>query len=98
MKARPVLYTLGAFLFILGLTMLVPLACSLYYGEADAWSFILSVGITSGTGSALYFASRPKEKKIVLSHREGFLIVSAGWILAAFFGGLPYMIHGALPP
>ncbi|MBU4371587.1 MAG: TrkH family potassium uptake protein [Proteobacteria bacterium] len=97
MKARPVLYTLGAFLFILGLTMLVPLACSLYYGEADAWSFILSVGITSGTGGALYFASRPKEKKIVLSRREGFLIVSAGWILAAFFGGLPYMIHGALP-
>jgi len=97
MKARPVLYTLGAFLFILGLTMLVPLACSLYYGEADAWSFILSVGITSGTGGALYFASRPKEKKIVLSRRDGFLIVSTGWILAAFFGGLPYMIHGALP-
>jgi trk system potassium uptake protein TrkH len=97
MKIKPVLNTLGAFLFILGLTMLVPLACSLYYGEADAWSFVLSVGITSGTGGALYFASRPKEKKIVLSHREGFLIVSAGWIFASFFGGLPYMIHGALP-
>jgi len=97
MKIRPVLNTLGAFLFILGLTMLVPLACTLYYGEANAWSFILSIGITSGTGGALYFASRPGEKKIVLSHREGFLIVSAGWILAALFGGLPYMIHGALP-
>ena len=97
MKIKPVLNTLGAFLFILGLAMLVPLACTLYYGEADAWSFVLSVGITSGTGGALYFASRPKEKKIVLSHREGFLIVSAGWILASFFGGLPYMIHGALP-
>ena len=97
MKIKPVLNTLGAFLFILGLTMLVPLSCSLYYGEADAWSFVLSIGITSGTGGALYFASRPKEKKIILSHREGFLIVSAGWILASFFGGLPYMIHGALP-
>jgi trk system potassium uptake protein len=97
MKARPVLFTLGAFLFILGLTMLIPLACSLYYGEADAWGFILSVGITSGTGGALYFTCRPGEKKLVMSHRDGFLIVSAGWILAAFFGGLPYMIHGALP-
>jgi trk system potassium uptake protein TrkH len=97
MKARPILYTLGAFLFILGLTMLVPLACSLYYGEADAWSFTLSIGITSGTGGALYLTCRPKEQKIVLSHREGFLIVSAGWILAAFFGGVPYMIHGVLP-
>ncbi|MBN2438637.1 MAG: TrkH family potassium uptake protein [Deltaproteobacteria bacterium] len=97
MKAKPVLYTLGAFLFILGLTMLVPLACALFYGEADVWSFILSVGITSGTGGALYFACRPPEGGVVLTHREGFLIVSAGWIFASFFGGLPYMIHGALP-
>jgi trk system potassium uptake protein len=96
MKARPVLYTLGAFLFILGLTMLVPLVCSLYCGEADAWSFILSVGITSGTGSVLYFTCRPRGGKIILTHREGFLIVSAGWIFASFFGGLPYMIHGSL--
>jgi trk system potassium uptake protein TrkH len=97
MKAKPVFYTLGAFLFILGLTMLVPLACSLYYGETDLWCFILSVGITSGTGGALYFACRPRGEKNVISHREGFLIVSAGWIFASFFGGLPYMIHGALP-
>jgi trk system potassium uptake protein TrkH len=97
MKIKPVLNTLGAFLFILGLTMLIPLACSLYYGENDTRSFVLSVIITSGTGGSLVFACRSREKRIVLSHREGFLIVSAGWILAAFFGGLPYMIHGALP-
>jgi trk system potassium uptake protein len=97
MKARPILNTLGAFLFILGLTMLLPLACSLFYGEPDLRSFLASIGITSGTGGVLYCAFKPQEKKTSLSHREGFLIVSAGWILASFFGGLPYMIYGALP-
>ena len=97
MKAKPIFYTMGAFLFILGLTMLIPLACALFYGEADGWSFLLSIGITSGTGGVLYLTFRQRSQRIVLSHREGFLIVSAGWILAAFFGGLPYWIHGTLP-
>ncbi len=97
MRIKPVFYTLGAFLFILGLTMLVPLACALFYGEADLRCFVISIGITSGTGAALYVAFRPGEKKTVLSHREGFMIVSAAWVLASFFGGLPYMIHGTLP-
>ena len=97
MKTRPVIYTLGAFLFILGLTMLVPLGCSLLYGEGDSHAFVVSILITAGVGLALYVVGRPKGGKTLLGHREGFLIVSAGWVLASFFGGLPYMIHGALP-
>ena len=97
MKPKPVLHTIGAFLFILGLLMAVPLGCSLYYGEGDAQGFALSFLITSGAGLAFYMAGKPREGKTLLGHREGFLIVSAGWILASFFGGLPYMIHGTLP-
>ena len=97
MKAKPVLHTLGAFLFILGLLMAVPLGCSLYYGERDAQGFALSFLITSGVGFALYLAGKPRGGEILLGHREGFLIVSAGWVLASFFGGLPYLLHGALP-
>ncbi len=97
MNARPVITILGAFLFILGLTMLVPLGCSLLYGEGDSRAFIVSILITSGVGLALYIIGRPKGGKTLLGHREGFLIVSAGWVLASFFGGLPYMLHGALP-
>ena len=98
MKTKPVLYTLGAFLFILGLTMLVPLACSLFYGEADSPQLrrLHSDHLRNRPG-ACTSSGRPKGGKTLLGHREGFLIVSAGWILASFFGGLPYMIHGALP-
>jgi len=96
MKAKPILHTLGAFLFILGLLMAVPFACSLYYGETDAQEFALSFLITSGAGFALYLAGKPRGGKTLLGHREGFLIVSAGWVLASFFGGLPYLLYGAL--
>ena len=97
MKTRSVVHTLGAFLLILGLTMLVPLGCSLLYGESDSAAFIASILLTSGTGLVLYLAAKPAAGRTVLGHREGFLIVSAGWAFASFFGGLPYMIHGALP-
>ena len=97
MKIKFVLYTLGAFLFLLGLTMLIPTACALFYGESDFPSFLISVGITSGIGGALYWICRPGEGRTILTQREGFLIVSAGWIFASLFGGLPYLIHGTLP-
>jgi trk system potassium uptake protein len=97
MNIKPVIHVLGAFLFILGLTMLVPLGCSLVYGEPDIHSFLLSILITSGIGLVLYLAGKPKEARLLIGHREGFIVVSAGWILASFLGGLPYMLHGTLP-
>ncbi|MBN2060029.1 MAG: TrkH family potassium uptake protein [Deltaproteobacteria bacterium] len=97
MNTRSIIHTLGAFLFMLGLTMLAPLVCSLYYGEGDSLSFILSVSITCGTGFLLFLTGKPRDKNGHLSHREGFLIVSLGWIVAATFGCLPYLIHGTLP-
>ena len=77
--------------------MLVPLACSLFYGEGDIRTLRGLHPDHLGNRRRAVLALRPKRSKTVLSHREGFLIVSAGWVLASFFGGLPYMIHGALP-
>lgn len=97
MKPRSVIYTLGAFVFMLGLTMAAPLVCSLYYGDGDSHSLILSMSITCITGLLLFLAGKPRGEKVQLSHKEGFLIVSLGWIVAALFGSLPYLIQGVLP-
>ncbi|MDI6725391.1 MAG: potassium transporter TrkG [Smithellaceae bacterium] len=97
MKAKHILYTLGGFLLALGFTMVVPLVCSLYYGEGDALSFIISIMVTSGAGATLLLLFRPKDETIVLGHREGFIIVTAGWLLAAVFGSLPYVLEGIFP-
>jgi trk system potassium uptake protein TrkH len=96
MKVKSILYILGAFLFFLGLAMIFPSAWALYYGEGDLKALTLSMLITMICGGILYFSFKPDED-ITLSHREGFLIVATGWFFAAFFGALPYLLHGVLP-
>ncbi len=83
---------LGALIFFLGLTMIFPLLFSLYYGDGDLWALALSAAITSAAGGFLALLFRRMVQEI--SHREGFAIVTLGWILAAFFGSLPYMFSG----
>jgi trk system potassium uptake protein TrkH len=97
MSLKNILYTLGALLFFLGLTMFFPLCWSIYFGEGDYKALIVSMGITSLTGALLYYLFKPSNGDVSLTHREGFLIVATGWFLAAAFGSLPYLIHGVLP-
>ncbi|MBN2397270.1 MAG: TrkH family potassium uptake protein [Deltaproteobacteria bacterium] len=97
MNTKNILYILGSLLFFLGLTMLLPLLCSLYYREGDAAAFLYSMAAAFCIGALFYFLFRPANGTISLTHKEGFLIVTAGWFLAALFGALPYMIQGVLP-
>ena len=97
MSVKNILYILGSLLFFLGLTMLLPLVCSIYYGEGDYKALSVSMGITSLTGLLLFYLFKPTNGDLTLSHREGFIIVASGWFLAATFGSLPYLIHGVLP-
>ncbi|MEA2014914.1 MAG: TrkH family potassium uptake protein [Thermodesulfobacteriota bacterium] len=97
MNTKNIFYVLGTLVFFLGLTMLLPLSCSLYYQEGDAKAFLYPVAIMISIGALCYFLFRPVNEKISLTHKEGFFIVSTGWFLVATFGSLPYMIHGLLP-
>ncbi|MBN2283615.1 MAG: TrkH family potassium uptake protein [Deltaproteobacteria bacterium] len=97
MSAKNILYILGTFLFFLGLTMVLPLAWSLFYGENDLIAFAASAGITTLAGALLYHLFRPSDGDVSLTHREGFLIVAAGWLCAGAFGAIPYMVHGTVP-
>ncbi|MBN2254719.1 MAG: TrkH family potassium uptake protein, partial [Deltaproteobacteria bacterium] len=56
----------------------------------------VSLLITAVVGAVFYTRST-QEEKITLSHKEGFIIVAIGWLLAGVFGALPYMIQGVLP-
>jgi trk system potassium uptake protein TrkH len=96
MRPKNILYILGAFLFFLGLAMLLPMACSLYFADGDFTALSLSMIITSIVGVLLYFLCKP-EGDITLNHREGFLIVATGWLLAGIFGSFPFLIQGILP-
>jgi trk system potassium uptake protein TrkH len=79
---------LGRLVVLLAGAMMAPLVCSLIYGETDARAFALSSGITAAAGGLLMFYGRSRGEAY---RREGILVVAGGWILASFFGALPYL-------
>ncbi|MBI3754860.1 MAG: TrkH family potassium uptake protein [Deltaproteobacteria bacterium] len=95
MRAKVILYLIGAFAIFLGLSMLFPAALSFAYRETAATPIFLSAVLTSGIGGILFLSF--KGERVEVSHREGFAITAMAWICAGFFGALPYLFSGALP-
>ncbi|MBC8311454.1 MAG: TrkH family potassium uptake protein [Candidatus Marinimicrobia bacterium] len=68
--------------------MLFSAAWSLYYSEPDLWPILRSSGITFGVGLTVFFLTYSKKPKD-LTPRDGFAIVTIGWIAMAGFSALP---------
>ena len=82
-------------LFI-GMAMLAPMACALIYGEGCWVAIAEAMAVTIGICGLFSLIFRmPKEE---LTHREGMMIVSLGWLTASFFGSLPYIFGDLLGP
>ncbi len=80
--------TLGKYL---GLGALFPVMIALWYRE-PIWPFLAAGAITSGLGYALERLTPGAAVRVGV--REGFLVVSATWLLAAGFASLPYLFAG----
>ena len=76
--------------------MLLCLPVSLYYQDAQWSSIAISSGITLFGGFILRFITRKRERKD-LKKKDGYVIVTSGWIVMSFFGALPYLLSGAIP-
>lgn len=87
---------LGILLLINGGFMLLCLPVSFYYQEADWVSIAISSFITLSAGLGLRLITKKRDRKD-LKKKDGYLIVTAGWIVMSFFGALPYLISGAIP-
>lgn len=70
----------------------VLLALSLGEDPSPLVRSILVAAAASGLGLALTWRARGGD----LMPRDGFLVTSLGWFLAAIFGSLPYVFHGGL--
>ncbi|MDY0083050.1 MAG: TrkH family potassium uptake protein [Ignavibacteriaceae bacterium] len=96
MNIKLVLNILGFLVFITGIFMLFGIPFSLYYGDNDV-SVLLLTGIgISIIGFLFWFITR-KADKSDLGKREGYLIVTLGWVLMSLFGALPFVLHGSIP-
>jgi trk system potassium uptake protein TrkH len=94
MRKRTVLSVVGALTAFAGLTMLLPAAVAAVYREAAAFHLLAAAVITSTCG---WLAHRSAGEIEEFSVRDGFAIVTLGWVAVAAFGSLPYLITGSIP-
>ncbi|MCG8571890.1 MAG: TrkH family potassium uptake protein [Spirochaetes bacterium] len=92
MNLKTILKIQGFLLIILAGMMIFPLIFSFYY-QSDDWSCLLiSIGITLFAGLLLSISFKAESN---IRTREGFIIVSLGWIFASLFGALPFFLYGS---
>jgi len=96
MNYRVILNVLGTVIKFLGISLLAPFLVALYYHEPGSIRiFALSSILTFLTGFVMEKIFRTEFEE--LSNRDSILIVAAGWMLAAVFGGIPFVMAGISP-
>ncbi len=75
--------------------MMLGIPFSLYYGDNDV-TVLLGCGLgTSLVGTIIFLLTRDHEKD--LRKREGYIVVSIGWLVMSLFGAIPFVVHGSIP-
>lgn len=89
MNITTVVRILGALLIFLGASLVWPIAFSLHYDEGDFAALFGSMLVAIVMGVAVWklIPETPD-----LKTREGFAVVTFGWIVLAGFGALPYVL------
>ncbi len=91
-----IIFNLIGFLLILdGIFMLIGIPFSLYYGDNDIFALFISGIGTAVIGFMLTYFTRGHKREI--GKRDGYIVVSTGWIVMSFFGAMPFLIHGSIP-
>jgi len=75
--------------------MMLGLPFSFYYQSDDVFAILISSILTSSIGLLTWFFTKNSERKDV-GKREGYLIVTFGWILMSAFGAIPFVVHGSI--
>jgi trk system potassium uptake protein TrkH len=88
MNIRLVIYVLGIIIVGVGLSMLLPIAISLYYQDGDLLSLVYSSMICIFLGLIVSYSSKEEGD---IGIKDGFAIVTFGWVSAALFGSLPFL-------
>jgi trk/ktr system potassium uptake protein len=93
MSLRKVANIVGLLQIFIAFSMFVTGSIAAGYGDGDAGAFFLSGTITLVVGWVVYMLTRFDEE---VTTREGFAIVTMAWTATAIFGGLPYLLSGAI--
>jgi trk system potassium uptake protein TrkH len=95
MDFKAVIAILGLLIIFIGASMLTAILFSLYYSDGAVLSILISSLICLAVGAILWLIF--KRYLNDLKTREGFAIVTFGWLTMSLFGSLPFIISGAIP-
>jgi trk system potassium uptake protein TrkH len=89
-----IVFIMGLLLVFNGGFMLFSALVSAIYGESEGLDILAAAGVTVTVGGLVMFLTRNHIK--VLNKKDGYLIVTLGWLIMAFAGTMPYMFTGAI--
>jgi trk system potassium uptake protein TrkH len=84
------LHIVGMLIAYLSASTLVPAGIAIGYDESP-WPFLVAGAIGAAAGSGCAYVTRGDHR---LGIREGFLVVSLTWLVAAALAALPYVLSG----
>ncbi len=95
LNIKAVSRTVGALLFFLGLSLVMPMLVGVYYNEPSWWSFGVAalLALAAGAGG-WYVGGGLGQDEEELRIREGFAIVALAWLVLSIFGALPFVLGG----
>lgn len=91
MNIRLLVNLMGKALILLGLAMIFPQLWAVYDQGPDQMAFFYSLLITLISGIMMI---RVVPRRGEIRYREGFAIVTVGWLLVSLYGCLPYLLSG----
>jgi trk system potassium uptake protein TrkH len=93
---KAIISILGLLLMLNGGFMLLCLPVSIYYNDGDWHALLLSGVFTLLIGLIAYVLTK-KQANAGLKKRDGYLVVTMGWLGMSLFGTLPYLISQEIP-
>ncbi len=83
---------IGFLLFVLGLSMALPLICSLILRDGAHQGHLAAMATTMVMGACMVMVSKKAGEYDYINQREGIAVVALGWLCIGLFGALPFFL------
>lgn len=92
---RLISHLIGLLFVVNGGFMIVATAVSYLYSDGVGWQMLQASFLAVLSGIVIMILTRNHRKEI--QKKEGYIIVTMGWVFMALIGTLPYLMTGAIP-
>jgi trk system potassium uptake protein TrkH len=91
---RAIFHIFGLLMIFNGIFMASILPVCWVQESGDFNDILISAAISANLGAAIWFRTRKTRRE--LSKRDGYLVVTFGWIILGLTGAVPFLLNGAI--